>query len=145
MSQSSTPGEGDCHQYVQKDLREQERSDRHDGRSFQRGIEDNMPGYGPVSNTDGRQTPAVVGKLYLPSVVEEDTVQALMDLSLPRFSTLGDGVLPKTEPWPVTEKSPASPVSARDGNERVRLHHVLIWMTSPQLVRSVTLPQMTIN
>ena len=39
-----------------------------------------------------------------------------MDLSLPRFSTLCDGVLPKTEPWPVTEKSPASPVSARDGN-----------------------------
>ena len=38
------------------------------GRSFQRGIEDNRPGYGPVSNTDGRQTPAVVGKLYLPSV-----------------------------------------------------------------------------
>ena len=48
--------------------------------------------------------------------VEEDTVQALMDLSLPRFATLGDGVLPKTEPWPVTEKSPASPVSARDGS-----------------------------
>ena len=39
-----------------------------------------------------------------------------MDLSLPRFSTLGDGVLPKTEPWPVTEKSPASPVSVRNGN-----------------------------
>ena len=45
---------------------------------------------------------------------EEDTVQALMDLSLPRFATLDDGVLPKTEPWPVTENSPASPVSAKD-------------------------------
>ena len=30
--------------------------------------------------------------------MEEDTVQALMDLSLPRFAKLGDGVLPKTEP-----------------------------------------------
>ena len=39
-----------------------------------------------------------------------------MDLSLPRFAKLGDGVLPRTEPWPVTEKSPASPVSARDRN-----------------------------
>ena len=39
-----------------------------------------------------------------------------MDLSLPRFAMLDDGVLPKTEPWPVTEKSPASPVSAKDGN-----------------------------
>ena len=46
---------------------------------------------------------------------EEDTVQALMDLSLPRFTKLDDGVIPKTEPWPVTENSPASPVSAEDG------------------------------
>ena len=48
--------------------------------------------------------------------MEEDTVQALMDLSLPRFAKLGDGVLPKTEPWPVTKNSPSFPVSARDGN-----------------------------
>ena len=48
---------------------------------------------------------------------EEDTVQALMDLSLPRFATRGDGVIPKTEPWPVTENSSASPVSAKDGNQ----------------------------
>ena len=47
---------------------------------------------------------------------EEDTVQALMDLSLPRFATLDDRVIPKTEPWPFTENSPASPVSAKDGN-----------------------------
>ena len=46
---------------------------------------------------------------------EEDTVQALMDLSLPRFTKLDDGVIPKTNPWPVTENSPASPVSAMDG------------------------------
>ena len=39
-----------------------------------------------------------------------------MDLSLPRFAKLGDGVLPKTELWPITEKSPSSPLSARDGN-----------------------------
>ena len=55
-----------------KDLRKQGRSDRHDvvttiGSTYS-GIEDNRPGYGPVSNTDGRRTPAVVGKLYLPSV-----------------------------------------------------------------------------
>ena len=47
-------------------------SDRHDvvmtiGSTYS-GIEDNRPGCGPVSNTDGRRTPAVVGKLYLPSV-----------------------------------------------------------------------------
>ena len=48
--------------------------------------------------------------------LEEDTVQALMNLSLPRFAKLGDGVLPKTELWTITEKSPSSPVSARDGN-----------------------------
>ena len=39
-----------------------------------------------------------------------------MDLSLPRFTKLDDGVIPKTEPWPVTENSPASLVSAEDGN-----------------------------
>ena len=39
-----------------------------------------------------------------------------MDLSLPRFTKLDDGVIPKTKPWPVTENSPASPVSAEDGN-----------------------------
>ena len=48
--------------------------------------------------------------------MEEDTVQALMNLSLSRFAKLGDGVLPKTELWTITEKSPSSPVSARDGN-----------------------------
>ena len=49
---------------------------------------------------------------------EEDTVQALMDLSLPRIARLGDGALPKTKLWTIniTEKPPSSPVSARDGN-----------------------------
>ena len=63
---------------------------------------------------------------------EEDTIQALMDLSLPRFARLGDGVLPKTNLWPITEQPPSSPMSARDGN-RTRT-------PSPcyQLVRSVT-------
>ena len=36
-----------------------------------------------------------------------------MDLSLPRFTKLDDGVIPKTKQWPVTENSPAS---AEDGN-----------------------------
>ena len=39
-----------------------------------------------------------------------------MDLSLPRFARLDDGVLPKTKLWPITEHPPSSPVSARDGN-----------------------------
>ena len=47
---------------------------------------------------------------------EEDTVQALMDLSFPRFARLEDGVLPKTRLWPITEQPPSSPVSARNGN-----------------------------
>ena len=47
---------------------------------------------------------------------EEDTVQALMDLSLPRFARLEDGALSKTKLWTITEKPPSSPVSARDGN-----------------------------
>ena len=47
---------------------------------------------------------------------EEDTVQALMDLSLPRFARLDDGRLPKTKLWPITEQPPSSPASVRDGN-----------------------------
>ena len=48
--------------------------------------------------------------------MEEDTVQALRDLSLPRFAKLGDGALPKTKLCTITEKTPSSPVSARNGN-----------------------------
>ena len=59
--------------------------------------------------------PHVLERSIYSRSAEEDTVQALMDLSLPRFTKLDDGVIPKTEPWPVTEKSPASPVSAKDG------------------------------
>ena len=40
---------------------------------------------------------------------EEDTVQALMDLSLPRFTRLDDGRLSKTKLWPITEQPPSSP------------------------------------
>ena len=47
---------------------------------------------------------------------EDDTVQALMDLSLPRFTRLDDGRLPKTKLWPITEQPPSSPASVRDGN-----------------------------
>ena len=45
----------------------------------------------------------------------EDTVQALMDLSLPRFTRLEDGRLPKNKLWPITEQPPSSPASVRDG------------------------------
>ena len=65
--------------------------------------------------TAGGRPRSSASSIYRRSV-EEDTAQALMDLSLPRFAKLDDGVIPKTEPWPVTENSPASPVSAEDGN-----------------------------
>ena len=45
---------------------------------------------------------------------EEETVQALMDLSLPRFTRLEDGRLPKNKLWPITEQPPSSPASVRD-------------------------------
>ena len=47
---------------------------------------------------------------------EKDTVQALMDLSLPRFQKLDDGGIPKTKPWAVALDSPASPTSVDGGN-----------------------------
>ena len=58
----------------------------------------------------------VVSKLYEQSSEGRGYSKALMDLSLPRFARLGDGVLPKTKLWPITEMPPSSPVSARDGN-----------------------------
>ena len=88
------------------------------GRSVQRTVVSKITGRDTglsLIPTAGGRPRSSASSIYRRSV-EEDTVQALMDLSLPRFSTLGDGVLPKTEPWLVTEKSPASPVSARDGN-----------------------------
>ena len=42
-------------------------------------------------------------------------MQALMDLSLPRFTRLEDGRLPKNKLWPITEQPPSSPASVRDG------------------------------
>ena len=42
-----------------------------------------------------------------------------MDLSLPRYSKLDDGRIPKTKPWPIAENSPASPTLAEDAN-RIR-------------------------
>ena len=72
---------------------------------------------GPVSYTDGRTASAVVSELYIyRRSAEKDTVQALMDLSFPRFTKLDDGIIPKTKPWPVSANSPASPTSAEDGN-----------------------------
>ena len=79
----------------------------------------------PVSTITGRESgrslvptagsrPHVLARSIYSRSAEEDTVQALMDLSLPRFTKLADSVIPKTEPWPVTEKSPASPVSVKD-------------------------------
>ena len=79
-----------------------------------------------ISKKTGREAgpsliPTAGGRPPSPSSIyhrsaEEDTAQALMDLSLPRFAKLDDGVIPKIELWTVTENLPASPVSAEDGN-----------------------------
>ena len=69
-----------------------------------------------IPTTDGR--PQSASSIYRRSA-EQDTVQALMDLSLPRFTKLDDGMIPKTKPWPVAENSQASPTLAEDGN-RIR-------------------------
>ena len=65
----------------------------------------------PAGGTTGSSVGSINGRSR-----EEDTVQALMDLSLPRFARLEDGGLPKTRLWPITEHPPSSPASVRDGN-----------------------------
>ena len=81
----------------------------------------------PVSKITGREAgPSLIPtaerrpQLLASSIhrrsAEKYTVQALMDLSLPRFTKLDDGVIPKTKWWPVSANSPASPTSAEDGN-----------------------------
>ena len=67
-----------------------------------------------ILTTDGR--PQLSASSIYRRSAERDTVQALMDLSLPRFTKLDDGMIPKTKPWPVAENSPASPTLAEDGN-----------------------------
>ena len=63
--------------------------------------------------TDGGRPRLLASSIYRRSA-EKDTVQALMDLSLPRFTKLDDGVI---KPWPVTESSPASSTLEEDGNQ----------------------------
>ena len=82
----------------------------------------------PVSKITGREAgPSLIptaerrpqlsaSSIYRQSA-EKDTVQALMDLSLPRFTKLDDGMIPKTKPWPIAANSPASPTSAEDGSQ----------------------------
>ena len=81
----------------------------------------------PVSKITGREAgpsliptaerrPQLLASSIYRRSAEKDTVQALMDLSLLRFTKLDDGVIPKTKPWPVSANSPASPTSAQDGN-----------------------------
>ena len=82
-----------------------------------------------ATNTSTRQTvqrtsaPRIRGQEQVSAghqrSVEEDTVQALMDLALPRFKKSDDRATPKTRPWPVTLSSPASPASV-DGGNRIR-------------------------
>ena len=66
--------------------------------------------------TDGGRPRLLASSIYRRSA-EKDTVQALMDLSLQRFTKLDDGVIPQIKPWPVTESSPASSTSRKDGNQ----------------------------
>ena len=66
----------------------------------------------PAGGTTGSSVGSIIGRTR-----EEDTVQAVMDLSLPRFARLEDGGLPKTRLWPITEQPPSSPASVRDGNQ----------------------------
>ena len=65
----------------------------------------------PAGGTTGSSVGSVTGRMR-----EEDTVQALMALSLPRFARLEDGGLRKNRLWPIIEQPPSSPVSAGDGN-----------------------------
>ena len=65
----------------------------------------------PAGGTTGSSVGSINGRTR-----EEDTVQALMHLSSPRFARLEDGGLPKTRLWPITEQPPSSPASVRDGN-----------------------------
>ena len=65
----------------------------------------------PAGGTAGSAVGPIQGRSR-----EEDTVQALMDLSLPRFASFEDGALSKTRLWPITERPPSSPASVRDGN-----------------------------
>ena len=81
----------------------------------------------PVSKITGREAgPSLIptaerrpqlsaSSIYRRSA-EKDTVQALIDLSLPRFTKLDDGIIPKTKPWPIAVNSPASPTLTEDGN-----------------------------
>ena len=71
---------------------------------------------GPSLIPTAERCPQLLGSSIYRRSAEKDTVQALMDLSLPRFTKLDDGVIPKTKPWPVSANSPASPTSAEDGN-----------------------------
>ena len=64
-----------------------------------------------------RRQRAAMSSCYRRSA-EKDTVQALMELSLPRFQKLDDGVIPKTKPWPVALDSPTSPASVDGGKNR---------------------------
>ena len=56
--------------------------------------------------------------------VEEDAVQALMDLALPRFKKSDDRATSKTRPWPVALSSPTSPASVDGGNRNRSLSHL---------------------
>ena len=69
-------------------------------RSVQRTVVSKITGReaGPsLIPTAGGRPRSSASSIYRRSA-EEDTVQALMDLSLPRFATLDDGVIPRTEP-----------------------------------------------
>ena len=71
---------------------------------------------GPSLIPTPKRRPQLSASSIYRRLAEKDTVQALMDLSLPGFTKLDDGVIPKTKPWPVAVNSPASPTSAAHRN-----------------------------
>ena len=103
----------------------------------------------PVSKITGRESgpsliptagsrPQLLASSIYRLSAEKDTEQALMDLSLPRFTKLDDGVIPKTKPWPVTENPRHLRRRRKTETEHERRHHVWIWMTFPRIARSET-------
>ena len=77
--------------------------------------QEQVPTVTPVAEVR-QKTAMSAGNLHY---VEEETVQALMDLALTRFKKSDEQSTPKTRPWPVELIPPASPASV-DGGNRIR-------------------------
>ena len=65
----------------------------------------------------GASSSSITGSVR-PHRSEVNTVQALMDLALPRFEGLGDGPRQVHRPWKMSAESPASPDTSSDADRR---------------------------